>query len=97
MLLRLTSRFRLTRLINSFSMDTPKTLAELQERSKKADDMIKTLKTQIEQIKLQSTPDFMSKREQELKNENEKLKKRVEELKKELESAEAANSAPATS
>lgn len=72
-------------------MEAPKTLAELQERSKKADDMIDTLRKQIEQIKLQSTPEFMSKREQELKAENEKLKKKVEELKKELEAAEAAN------
>lgn len=74
-------------------MDGAKSLTELKQRSQKADEIIEKLKHQIEQIKLQTTPEFMSKRVVELKGENEKLKKRVDELKKELEAAEAGKPA----
>ena len=74
-------------------MDGAKSLTELKQRSQKADEIIEKLKHQIEQIKLQTTPEFMSKRVVELKSENEKLKKRVDELKKELEAAEAGKPA----
>lgn len=74
-------------------MDGAKSLTELKQRSQKADEIIEKLKHQIEQIKLQTTPEFMAKRVVELKSENEKLKKRVDELKKELEAAEAGKPA----
>lgn len=91
MLLRLNSfRFRLINLVNSFMMETPKTVADLEERSRKADEMIRSLKNQIEQIKLQSTPEYIAKRKDELKTENEKLKAKIQEKLKELEQAEAA-------
>lgn len=93
-MLRLTSfRLNKTLLIDSIIMDGAKSLTELKQRSQKADEIIEKLKHQIEQIKLQTTPEFMSKRVVELKGENEKLKKRVDELKKELEAAEAGKPA----
>lgn len=65
------------------------TLEQLKQRSAQANEVIEKLKKQIEQIKLQTTPQYMAERAKTLEKENVVLKKRVEDLKKELENAEA--------
>jgi chromosome segregation ATPase len=62
---------------------------ELKLKSQNANQLIEKLKHQIEQIKIQTTPNYVADKIKNLKSENESLKKRVEELKKELEEAEA--------
>jgi hypothetical protein len=62
---------------------------DLKQRSQQADELIRKLKNQIEQIKLQTTDAYKTEKAQRLQKENEQLKKRVEQLKKELDDAEA--------
>lgn len=73
----------LKKMVNTLSIE------ELKNRSVQATELIEKLKKQIEQIKLQTTPAFMSEKVKTLQSENEQLKKEVEVLKKELEDAEA--------
>jgi aminoacyl tRNA synthase complex-interacting multifunctional protein 1 len=77
-------------------MSAPVTIEELRSRSNQANDLIQKLQHQIEQIKLQTSPEYLTKRAAELKVENEQLRKEVERLVKELETAEAnkASGAP---
>lgn len=70
-------------------MSAPVTIEELRSRSNQANDLIQKLQHQIEQIKLQTSPEYITKRAAELKTENEQLRKEVERLVKELEVAEA--------
>lgn len=62
---------------------------ELKLKSKEANELIQSLKNQIEQIKLSSTPAYMAEKAKSLETENSQLKLKVEELKKQLEQAEA--------
>ena len=64
-------------------------IEELKQRSVQADELIKKLKSQIEQIKLQTNESYKKERTQRLQKENEELKKKVEILKKELDAVEA--------
>ena len=88
---------RLIKLLTGTKMSI--SLEQLKVKSSQADVLIDKLRQQIEQIKLQTTPAFMSERAQTLKRENELLKKQVESLKVELSEVEAGNggSAPASS
>ena len=74
------------RMASTLSIET------LRSKSTLASELIEKLKTQIEQIKLASSPAAMADRAKNLQKENEELKKKVEQLKKELETAEAKNS-----
>jgi hypothetical protein len=76
-------------------MSAPVTIEELRSKSNQANDLIKKLQQQIEQIKLQTSPEYQAKRAAELKIENEELRKEVDRLVKELEAAEANKSAGA--
>jgi hypothetical protein len=70
-------------------MSTTLNVDDLKKKSHQADELIRQLKTQIEQIKVQTTDAYKAEKAQRLQKENEQLKKRVEQLKKELEDAEA--------
>ena len=63
----------------------------LRSKSTLASELIEKLKTQIEQIKLASSPAAMADRAKNLQKENDQLKNKVEQLKKELDAAEAKN------
>ena len=64
-------------------------ISDLKLKSSQANEIIESLKAQIEQIKLESSPHFMVQKAKKLEKENLELKAQVEELKKNLEQAEA--------
>ena len=66
---------------------------ELKQRSAQADELIQKLKTQIEQIRAQTTDAHKSERVKQLQKENQDLKRRVEDLKQQLEAAESGKPA----
>jgi methionine--tRNA ligase beta chain len=67
-------------------------LDNLQAKSVQANQMINMLKNQIQQIKLETTPEFMTNKAKNLQKENEKLKKKIESLINELNAVEASSS-----
>jgi len=64
-------------------------ISDLKLKSTQANEIIESLKAQIERIKLESSPDFMQQKAKKLEKENLELKAQVEELKKNLEQVEA--------
>lgn len=86
-----TSLFRLTTRFYQSTVRRMSTLSveELAQKSTQADELIKKLRHQIEQIKIQSTDAYKAERIKKLQKENEQLKKKVEDLKAELERVEA--------
>ena len=73
------------------SMASTLSIEALRSKSTLASELIEKLKTQIEQIKLASSPAAMADRAKNLQKENDQLKNKVEQLKKELDAAEAKN------
>jgi hypothetical protein len=55
----------------------PVTLEQLRQRSNQANELIKRLQQQIEQVKLNTTPQCMAERAKALEAENEALRKQV--------------------
>jgi predicted nucleic acid-binding Zn-ribbon protein len=89
----LSFRFYSYSLANNLRVRKMSNVEELRQRSAQADELIKKLKTQIEQIKAQTTDAQKSQRVAQLQKENQDLKKRVDELKNQLEAAEAGRPA----
>ncbi len=68
----------------------------LKSKSLQTNQMINMLKNQIQQIKLETTPEFMENKAKNLQKENEKLKKKIESLINELNAVEASSSTSKT-
>lgn len=59
-------------------------LSDLFSRSEQSKQLINSLKKQIAQIKLETSPEFMANKAKRIEKENEELKKKIEALKKDL-------------
>jgi len=67
-------------------------IEELKLKSNQANELIESLRSQIEQIKLATSPAYVADKAKSLEKENTELRAQVEQLKKQLEEIEAANS-----
>ena len=65
-------------------------IEELKLKSKQANGLIESLRSQIEQIKLATSPAYVADKAKNLEKENTELRAQVEQLKKQLEEIEAA-------
>ncbi len=81
--------FRFTKSTITLFRNKMTSISDLKLKSTQANEIIESLKAQIERIKLESSPDFMQQKAKKLEKENLELKAQVEELKKNLEQVEA--------
>ena len=81
--------FRFTKSTITLFRNKMTSISDLKLKSSQANEIIESLKAQIERIKLESSPDFMQQKAKKLEKENLELKAQVEELKKSLEQVEA--------
>jgi predicted nuclease with TOPRIM domain len=81
--------FRFTKSTITLFRNKMTSISDLKIKSTQANEIIESLKAQIERIKLESSPDFMQQKAKKLEKENIELKAQVEELKKNLEQVEA--------
>lgn len=78
----------------SLPASTP--FSDLQVKSLQAAELIALLKKQIDQIKLETTPEFQANKAKRLQKENEQLRKKIELLSSELEGVDAGRQASTT-